>query len=104
MKTRNAFTQLLGVLTLIATLASCALFSGRETPGEYVDDGTITSEVKVAILNDASLKVLQINVETMQGVVQLSGFVDSIESEMRALKIARHIHGVKAVDDNLIVR
>jgi osmotically-inducible protein OsmY len=37
----------------------------------------ITTKVKAAILNDATLKVNEINVETFKGVVQLSGFVRS---------------------------
>ena len=89
---------------LVTLLASCAMFSGRETAGEYVDDGTITSIIKANILDDPSLKVLQINVETMQGVVQLSGFVDSTRSEANAVGISRHVRGVKSVKDDLIVR
>ena len=89
---------------LIALFASCAMFNGRETPGQYVDDSTITSKVKADILGDPTLKVLQVNVETMQGVVQLSGFVDSDTSETKAVDIARHVYGVKLVKDDLIIR
>ena len=84
--------------------ASCAMFSGRETAGEYVDDTSITSKVKAEILGDKTLKVLQVNVETMQGVVQLSGFVDSTNSEYKAVDIARHVKGVSSVKDDLVVR
>ncbi|MDR3425538.1 MAG: BON domain-containing protein [Alphaproteobacteria bacterium] len=92
------------VFASIALLASCAMFSGRETAGQYVDDSTITSKVKGDIFEDPALKILQINVETMQGVVQLSGFVDSQTSESKAVTIARHVQGVKSVKDDLIVR
>jgi osmotically-inducible protein OsmY len=37
----------------------------------------ITTKVEAAMFDDPSLKVMQIGVETMQDVVQLSGFVDS---------------------------
>ena len=80
------------------------MFSGRESAGEYVDDTTITTAVKSKILGEKSLKVLQVNVETMQGVVQLSGFVDSTRSEYKAVEIARHVKGVSAVKDDLVVR
>jgi hyperosmotically inducible protein len=53
--------------------------SGRETAGEYVDDAMITTKVEAAMFDDPSLKVMQIGVETMQDVVQLSGFVDSAQ-------------------------
>jgi len=89
---------------LLIVLASCAMFSGRETAGQYLDDTTITSAVKAKILSDSSLKVLEINVETMQGVVQLSGFVDQAQSKTKAEALARQVKGVKAVKDNLVVR
>jgi osmotically-inducible protein OsmY len=60
--------------------------------------------VKADILGNRKLKVLEINVETMQGVVQLSGFVDSTKSEYKAVDIARHVKGVKTVKDDLVVR
>jgi osmotically-inducible protein OsmY len=104
MKTVDTFPKLLTTLLLVASLGACAAIEGRETAGQYVDDATITARIKADIVGDAALKVLQINVETMQGVVQLSGFVDSQKSEAKAVSIARHEEGVKSVKDNLIVR
>jgi hyperosmotically inducible periplasmic protein len=104
MPTYNLSKSLLMPAILLLSLTGCALFSGRESTGEYIDDATITSKVKAEILGESSLKVLQVNVETMQGVVQLSGFVDSAKSEYRAVEIARHVMGVKSVKDDLVIR
>jgi osmotically-inducible protein OsmY len=89
-------------LTLFTSVAGCAAISGRETPGEYVDDATITTKVKASIISELGLK--QIGVETMQNVVQLSGFVDSSQVKARAGEIARGISGVKEVRNDLVVR
>jgi len=88
---------------LFLSLASCAAIEGQETAGRYIDDTTITSRVKADFLADAKIKSFQIHVETMDGVVELSGFVDSAESEKRAMQIASHIHGVKSVKDALVI-
>ena len=104
MKNTNPFTKYMAISALALSLAGCAMFSGRESAGQYVDDTTITSHVKGEILEDPKLKVLQINVETMQGVVQLSGFVDSRQSEDRAVELARRVKGVKSVKDDIVVR
>ena len=88
--------------TLTTSVAGCAAISGRETPGEYVDDATITTKVKASIINELGMK--QIGVETMQNVVQLSGFVDSAQIKARAGEIARGISGVEEVRNDLIVR
>ncbi len=92
------------IVVLAASAAACSAISGRETPSEYVDDATITTKVKAAIFDDPSLKVLQVNVETFQNVVQLSGFVDSTQSENRAVELARNVSGVRSVKDDIIVR
>lgn len=96
-------TKSISAFALIALLVSCSMISGAETPGQYVDDTAITSKVKAGIFEEPSLKVLQINVETMKGVVQLSGFVDSRQSQIKAVDIAKKVKGVTSVKDNLIV-
>ena len=50
------------------------------------------------------LKVLQINVESFKGVVQLSGFVDSAKASTRAVEVARSVEGVKSVKNSIIVK
>ena len=88
----------------IAGSLGCAGSSTRESTGEYIDNSVLTSKVKAAIFNDPMLKVLQINVETFKGVVQLSGFVDSPEAVARAVEVARSVEGVKAVKNNMSVK
>jgi osmotically-inducible protein OsmY len=102
MRHPNLMRSLLVAFALVTSLAGCAAMTGRETPGEYVDDAAITTKVKTSIINELGLK--QIGVETMQNVVQLSGFVDSPQIKTRAGEIARGISGVKEVKNNLIVR
>jgi hyperosmotically inducible periplasmic protein len=47
---------------------------------------------------------MQIGVETMQDVVQLSGFVDSAQTKARAGEVARSVKGVREVKNDLVVR
>ena len=89
---------------LIAVFVGCASTPTKESTGEYIDDSTITTKVKSAILGDPALKVFQINVETFKGEVQLSGFVDSAANAKKAGEVARGVGGVKSVKNNLIVK
>ncbi|MBC7453264.1 MAG: BON domain-containing protein [Massilia sp.] len=75
--------------------------SKQETAGQYVDDVAITTRVKAAVLNAPTLKVSEINVETYKGVVQLSGFVSSLENIATAAAVARSVNGVKSVKNDL---
>lgn len=96
--------KILAAFAVVVAVSGCAMFSGRETAGEYVDDTTITTRVKAAIFNDPSLKSMEISVETMQDVVQLSGFVDSAQSKAKAGAIASNVEGVRQLRNNLVVR
>ena len=91
-------------ILLIAAFLGCASTPTRESSGQYVDDSSITTRVKAAIFDDPSLKVLQINVETFKGEVQLSGFVDSAQNVRRAGEVARGVRGVRSVKNDLIVK
>jgi len=92
-------------LALSATaLHGCASTPTQESTGEYVDDSVITTKVKSAILEEPSLKSLQINVDTYKGVVQLSGFVDSANAVKRAGEVAAHVQGVTGVKNSLVVK
>ena len=91
-------------ILLVTAFLGCAASPTRESSGQYVDDSGITTRVKAAIFDDPSLKVLQINVETFKGEVQLSGFVDSAQNIRRAGEVARSVQGVRSVKNDLIVK
>ena len=96
--------QFLVCFALVAGFVGCASTQQRESTGQYVDDSAITTKVKAAILDEATLKSLQINVKTFKGVVQLSGFVDSEQSIAMAAAIAGRVGGVKEVMNDLVAK
>ncbi|MES2206535.1 MAG: BON domain-containing protein [Pseudomonadota bacterium] len=69
-----------------------------------LDDTAITAKVKAAILAEPNLKSLQINVETANHDVTLSGSVDSQEQFTRAQELTSSLAGVKGVSNNLVVK
>lgn len=91
-------------LVLTASLAACAAVQGRETAGQYVDDATISTKVRTQLVQEQSLKAFNIHVETMQGTVQLSGFVDTRAQKDQAGTIARGVAGVVSVQNNILVK
>lgn len=82
-------------------LVSCASGPKKEGAGEYVDDTVITTRVKAEILKEDTLKVAEINVETFKGVVQLSGFVNSVADQRTAVRLARGVPGVTSVKNDM---
>ena len=101
-------TKIASILALMGVLAVASLNSGcQATPtktNHVVDDAVITTKVKNALLADDDIKSFEIKVETLKGIVQLSGFVDNSDQKLTAMLDAGSIKGVHDVANNLIVR
>lgn len=93
---------LLGTANLLST--GCAASGTKQSTGAYIDDASITTKVKSAFVGDDTVKASQVKVETYNGTVQLSGFVDTAVEKERAEQIARGVGGVKGVVNNITVK
>ena len=93
-----------GVTTTTTISATPGASQAMSRAGEAVADSAITAQVKTAFLADAAVKGLQVNVETHDGVVMLSGALDTAANVDRAVTIAKGIEGVKSVDSRLAVK
>ena len=68
---------------------------------DKVADATITAKVKSAMIGEPNLKSLQINVDTNNGVVTLTGTVDTPQKLELATQVAQRVEGVKSVNNRL---
>ena len=96
--------KFMACFALITALMGCAATQKHESTGQYVDDSVITTKVKAAIFNEASLKTLQINVKTFKTTVQLSGLVDSKKTADKAEELVKGVKGAKSIKNDLIVK
>jgi len=74
--------------------------TGR-TAGRNVDDATISASVKTRLIAEKASNLTRIDVETTNGVVSLNGVVQSSQQKARAEDLARHVDGVRGVNNNL---
>ncbi|HGH5980555.1 TPA: molecular chaperone OsmY [Kluyvera georgiana] len=70
----------------------------------YAGDTATTSEVKARLLADDIVPSRNVKVETTDGVVQLSGTVESQAQSERAESVAKAVEGVKSVKNDLKVQ
>jgi hyperosmotically inducible periplasmic protein len=83
--------------------AGCAHHHGHErTAGEVVDDSSLTTKVKSALLAEKDVNSFDIKVKTFDGTVQLSGFVDSQWQIDKAVQVAGAVNGVQKVKNDLV--
>jgi hyperosmotically inducible protein len=92
-----------GLLLLLA-LAGCTSMTG-ETLGQNIDDTNITAAVKTKLATGEKASTLtRINVDTVRGVVSLTGVVETESDRARAEQLASQVGGVKRVINNLQVQ
>lgn len=74
-----------------------------QSMAESASDMAITAKVKTALAADDQLSALSIQVDTVDGVVSLSGPAPSADAVERATVLARAVDGVNAVENRLVV-
>ena len=88
----------------IVQITGCAVARDQQTVGSYMDDTAITTKVKARFAEDKAVSAMSINVETLKGVVQLSGFAKSEAERNAAGRLAASTQGVKSVKNDIVVR
>ena len=76
----------------------------KTTATVEIHDAAITAEVKMALAVKRGVAASEINVDTDQGVVTLHGQVDTQAERQLAVMVARDVHGVKDVVNDIRVR
>jgi hyperosmotically inducible protein len=89
---------------VLLTTPGCAVTRGQESVGNYVDDATITTQVKSRFVENKLVDAASISVETMKGTVMLSGFAKNGAERNTAENIARGVKGVTSVRNEIAVR
>ena len=85
-------------------LTGCAVSRDQQTVGSYIDDSTITTQIKARFADNPGVSAAAIKVETLKGVVQLSGFAKSPDEKDRAGDIAKDVNGVSNVINDILIR
>jgi osmotically-inducible protein OsmY len=97
MKKHILFLLLLAVISI----GGCRT---NESPKAQVDDLKITAEVKSKLATEVGLSsITDIAINSTNGVVTLSGQVDSADARGKAIAVARSVPNVSRVVDNLQV-
>lgn len=102
----GSITKYAAAAMLAAGLAmsGCNVIRGQSTPGEYVDDVAITAQVKTKLFESKEVEGLDVNVDSTNGRVKLTGWADTAAEARAAGNLAREVKGVKSVDNQLQVK
>ena len=78
--------------------------ANQDNDGRVLSDTAITTKVKALLLAEKGVPSTSISVETYEGRVLLSGFVDTKDQIGKAGKVAAGVSGVKKVQNQLVVK
>ena len=70
---------------------------------EAISDGSLTAKIKAKMALDDTVKALDLNIDTVDRVVTVSGKVRTKAEHERAMALARETNGVKSVVDKITV-
>lgn len=98
-RTHHGWRSIAAAVLLL--LGACAATETQRSTGEYIDDASITAQVKSQLARSPQVDALDINVNTYKGVVQLSGFADTQSQINQALELARDVKGVRQVNNDM---
>jgi osmotically-inducible protein OsmY len=104
MKCDTRFVSKLLLASILLTAVGCAFVNENDGAATYVDDGVVTARIKEAISTEPGLKYAKINVETSNGIVQLSGIVNSDADVAHAILVARGVDGVRLVKKDMLLK
>lgn len=103
-KLDQAVDQASSKITDTADKAADTLGAQSDKAGVDIKDAEITTRVKAAIFAEPGLKTLQISVDTIKGVVSLSGSVNTQQNSDTARSLAGAVSGVHKVENHLVIK
>ena len=74
------------------------------TIGDKMDDASITTQVKYALLSHKATSALKTKVTTTDGVIAISGEADTAAEKALVTKLAQDVRGVKSVGNEMTVK
>jgi osmotically-inducible protein OsmY len=92
-------SKICAVLAILFLLASVCLAADKP-----ISDDLIIDQVRIKLSADAEVKGGALGVDCKQGVVTLSGSVESPRQKDKAAKLTKKIKGVKQVINNIEIK
>src|SRR5215813_391738 len=85
------------VTTVAIVLSACNAIKGKETAGESVDDATVATRAKAALVKDSTVSASDFNIDVYKGNVTLTGVAKNAEEVNRAIDDIKRVQGVASV-------
>jgi hyperosmotically inducible protein len=104
----NAFKTSLLATALCLGMGAAPVFADdsaqpERSAAQAIDDAAITASIKTKLLADERTKGFDVNVDTRNGIVTMTGGADSDAAKQAAQELAGEVEGVVLIKNELIV-
>ena len=93
----NTSIKILTVTAVAVVLSGCNALKGKETAGQSVDDATLATRAKAALVKDSTVSASDFNIDVYKGDVTLTGVAKTSDEVSRAIDDIKRVQGVKSV-------
>lgn len=100
---RHGFAMMAGPLVVAGVFALTGCASSMVPERTQSSDSGITSVLEASLEANEAVKARQVEVQTREGVVYLTGVVDTVEARNEVARVAWRIEGVRGVNNDLTV-
>ncbi len=76
---------------------------GKTSAGKIMDDTILTSKIKTELIKTENVRSNNVDVDTVNGVVTLTGIVSSESEKNKILYAVRKVAGNRTINDNLTI-
>ena len=93
----NTSVKFAAVMTVVLFASGCSVFKGQKTAGQFVDDSTIATRAKAALVKDSTVSATDFSLDVYKGEVTLTGVAKNSAEVSRAIDDIKRVDGVKGV-------
>jgi len=96
----NTSVKLVAVTAVALFASGCSVFKGQKTAGQFVDDSTIATRAKTALVKDSTVSATDFSIDVYKGNVTLTGVAKNQAEVDRAIDDIKRVDGVKSVKNS----
>ena len=96
----NTSVKWVAVTTVTLFACGCSVFKGQKTAGQFVDDSTIATRAKAALVKDSTVSATDFSIDMYKGEVTLTGVAKNRAEVDRAIDDIKRVDGVKSVKNS----
>ena len=89
--------KIVAVAAVALLVTGCNMIKGKETAGQGVDDATIATRAKAALVKDDTVSASDFNIDVYKGNVTLTGVAKNADEVKRAIDDIKRVPGVVSV-------